>query len=361
MKKVEAKDGASEAEILIYGVIGGWDIDAIMFMDELKALGDVKTIHIRIDSPGGSIVHGNNIINALNRHPARIITYVDGQAASMGAALTQTGDERHMSDNTLMMIHNPLIMGFIQAEAEELRKQADVLDMHKAQYINGFSARSSLSQEDVSAMMDEETYFTAEEAKAAGLIDVIDRAYERAACLTDVCKDMIEVGYHVPVEKMISALQDKQRVELAGAMDKYTQSIDKTEAEHTEALSVLNTELASSNEQLAENALKIAQVDDLVAKVEAKDKAIEDLKDEVETNQKAHDTALEEAKKVTDSAVAAQAAVIVGLQTVPPVADNDDNEPEAELDSESFWAEYHAIEDLAKRNEWYAANEHRLK
>ena len=66
-----------EAEISIYDQIGGFGVSANDFIDELKALGDVETINLRIASGGGSIVEGNTIYNALKRHSAKVITHID--------------------------------------------------------------------------------------------------------------------------------------------------------------------------------------------------------------------------------------------------------------------------------------------
>ena len=53
-----------EAEISIYGTIGSFDINAKDFAEDLKHI-HADTIHLRIDSPGGSVQQGFNIINAL--------------------------------------------------------------------------------------------------------------------------------------------------------------------------------------------------------------------------------------------------------------------------------------------------------
>ena len=54
-----------EAEISIYDQIGGFGVSANDFIDELKALGDVETINLRIASGGGSIVTGKHLFSML--------------------------------------------------------------------------------------------------------------------------------------------------------------------------------------------------------------------------------------------------------------------------------------------------------
>lgn len=71
------------AEILLYDEIGAWGITAQQFARELKALGDLSLISLRVHSPGGDVFEGTAIYNLLKHHPARVEGYVDGLAASM--------------------------------------------------------------------------------------------------------------------------------------------------------------------------------------------------------------------------------------------------------------------------------------
>ena len=100
-----SEDKPSSAEISIYDQIGGFGVSANDFIDELKELGDVEQINLRISSGGGSIVEGNTIFNALKRHGAKVITHVDSLAASMASVIAMAGDEIHMAENALLMIH----------------------------------------------------------------------------------------------------------------------------------------------------------------------------------------------------------------------------------------------------------------
>src|SRR6185369_13034984 len=78
--------GKDNAEIYLYGVIGGdWfgeGVTAKQFADDLKKLGNVKTIDLRINSEGGSVFDGKAMYSLLNEHPAKVVTHIDGLAAS---------------------------------------------------------------------------------------------------------------------------------------------------------------------------------------------------------------------------------------------------------------------------------------
>src|ERR1044072_9600498 len=92
---IKAK-GNSEAEILIYEDVGeGWfgGVTAKQFAEDLKALGKVDTINLRINSAGGDVFDGLAIYRRLVDHPARVITHIDGLAASIASVIAMSGNE----------------------------------------------------------------------------------------------------------------------------------------------------------------------------------------------------------------------------------------------------------------------------
>lgn len=191
---IRAQAGSDAAEIFIYDVIGGEDwntgkvLDGKTFAADVKALGDVKELHIRVHSPGGSVFEGMAILNILDRHPARKVAYVDGIALSMASAVVHSADEIHMAENALQMIHNPYTIAM--GDGEEMRKTADFLDKAKGVIAGMYARHAKMTAEQISAAMDAETWYTAEEAVAAGLATHIDKPMQIAACaLPDgICK-----------------------------------------------------------------------------------------------------------------------------------------------------------------------------
>jgi ATP-dependent Clp protease protease subunit len=84
------------------------------------------------------------------------------------------------------MIHNPwtITMG----DSEELRKNADVMDKMKAGIIAAYRQKSHLSEQEISDLMDEETWMTAEEALENGFVDSIDKTDDSSAKNFDLSK-----------------------------------------------------------------------------------------------------------------------------------------------------------------------------
>lgn len=184
------------AEIYVYDEIGYWGITAADFARDLKSLGDINQIDLHINSPGGSVFDGTAIYNLLKGHKATVTTYIDGLAASMGSVIAMAGDRIVMPENALMMIHNP--WGGAVGDAAELRKQAEVLDKVKASLLSVYTSRTGLSEDDVSAIMDAETWYTGTEALAAGFADEITGAVDLAA---SVSFDLQRLGFaHTPAQ-----------------------------------------------------------------------------------------------------------------------------------------------------------------
>lgn len=169
------------ADIFIYDEISPYGTnakDAVLAIQGLKA---VPVLNVRINSPGGSVFDGMAIHNALTRHPGTVNTYVDGMAASIASVIMLAGKTIKMADNAMVMIHNPSAIAW--GEAKEMRKIADVLDQIKGTIISMYSARTGKKKDTIAKLMDEATYFTADEAKAAKLVDEIVSGVAAAANL----------------------------------------------------------------------------------------------------------------------------------------------------------------------------------
>ena len=160
------KNESAIPEISIYGDIGFFDIGAKEFISDLKALGKVPEIDLRINSRGGEIVEGNAIFNALKRNSAKINVFIDGIAASMASVIAMAGDNITMASNALIAIRNPFTG--MSGESKDLRHTADLLDKMKSNIVNAYHDFTGIDESELSDMMDDETWFTAEEAIANG-------------------------------------------------------------------------------------------------------------------------------------------------------------------------------------------------
>ena len=167
------------ARIDIFDEIGAFGISARAFLDTLKGLGEIDNIALHINSPGGAVFDALAIYNTLKRHPAAVMVYIDGLAASAASLVAMAGDVVVMPSNAMLMIHNP--WGYAMGDAAELRGMADVLDKLASSTAGVYADRSGLSVEEVTALMVAETWLTAEEALSMGLADQVEEPMKVAA------------------------------------------------------------------------------------------------------------------------------------------------------------------------------------
>lgn len=164
--RITSKD--TSAEVSIFDEISPWGITAEAFVRDLKAL-DVKTIDLRLNTPGGLVFDGITIYNALRDHPATVNVTVDGVAASIGSIIAMAGDTITMNRGTHMMIHDP--SGGVIGNAKDMRDMADTLDKVADTMAGLYADRAGGEPKDWRAVMLAETWYTADEAVAAGLAD----------------------------------------------------------------------------------------------------------------------------------------------------------------------------------------------
>lgn len=173
---------ADRTTVLLYGAIGGgfWE-EGVSAKELVAELGRITTpnIDLRLNSPGGSVFDGLAIHAALVAHPARVTTHVDGLAASIASTVALAGEEVLISEGALMMIHNPAAQ--VAGGAAELRAMADVLDQIRASMRSIYAARTTLSDEELDAALDAETWYGAKDAIAAGFATGISPALAVAA------------------------------------------------------------------------------------------------------------------------------------------------------------------------------------
>lgn len=175
------KSGNNETTVTLYDEIGAFGAGSKEFLADLGKLSG-QHIHLRINSPGGSVVEGTAIYNALRRHEGGLTVHIDAMAASMASVIAMAGEPVYMADNALLMIHNPWTVSM--GESKDLRKEADLLDKLKVNLRNAYVRKTGINAEEIGAMMDAETWLDAVEAVALGFADAIEEGVAAAATAT---------------------------------------------------------------------------------------------------------------------------------------------------------------------------------
>lgn len=172
------------ANIEVFGEIdpyNGWGLDRLNYEISTKAASS-EPLTLRIHSPGGAVTEGFGMYDLIKSYKGEVTTEGIGFVASIASIVLLAGDRVKMAENAFLMIHNPYTM--TGGDANELRKTADLLDKMELQiadvYAKSMMKRKGMSYKDALALslqyMAAETWFTAQEAKDAGLIDEVIQA-----------------------------------------------------------------------------------------------------------------------------------------------------------------------------------------
>lgn len=169
--------GDTTAQIDIYDEIDWlWGVTSRDFRNELKALPEsVTQIDLHINSPGGDVYEAIAIMNSLRQHQAKVVTTVDGFAASSaGFIAVGASDELIVAENAEIMAHLP--WSVMVGDANEMRKMADDLDRIGKNIASIFVARAGGTLDEWMAILTDETWWSAQEAVDAGIADKVLKA-----------------------------------------------------------------------------------------------------------------------------------------------------------------------------------------
>lgn len=180
------------AEILLYGVVGDTfdKLDAATVTAAIRA--SSGPLAVRINSPGGYVMEGLAIIQALREYPAKVTIHIDGLAASMASAIAMVGAETIMAESALMMVHKPWDSSI--GNADDLRRDAAKLDRIEQQLIGIYAKRTGLPEGELAGMLAAETWMTPAEALEKGFVTSVAAPLKIAAMA-----DVSACGFrHVP-------------------------------------------------------------------------------------------------------------------------------------------------------------------
>lgn len=170
--RVENSMPGQAPEIFIYDEIGYWGTASNDFVKDLALLAEEPRLTINLNSPGGDVFDGIAIYQALLDHPAHVTVKVNGLAASIASVITMAGDRVIMGARSQIMIHEGFT--FASGDAQTMRKTADMLDRISDNIAAVYADRAGGEPAIWRNRMREETWYSAEEAVAAGLADEIE-------------------------------------------------------------------------------------------------------------------------------------------------------------------------------------------
>ena len=197
---MKASDLIVGGELILSGSVLGDDWIPWMYEEDvffaprlvreaLQMLGE-GPVTVRMNSIGGHAHAGEQVRAILAGHPGGATIIVEGMAASAASLILMAGTSRQMSSGSLLMIHDP--SGMAWGTEEEMRREADALDRAANVYAAVYASASGQTPEAVRQIMKAETWYSPEEAVAAGFVDSIVGAEDDAAPLAVIAS--MEVG-----------------------------------------------------------------------------------------------------------------------------------------------------------------------
>ena len=264
------KSDNGEATIHLYDEIGAFGAGSKEFLADLAKL-DGQHIHLRINSPGGSVVEGTAIYNSLRRHKGGLTVHIDALAASMASVIAMAGAPVYIADNALLMIHNPWTIS--AGDSDQLRKEADLLDKLKSTLVNAYTRKTGIDQEQVAEMMNNETWLDAVEAVALGFADAIEEGVAAAATATPASLrarfDSFAKGMTAEIETPASEAPEAQAPVEATVVSESAPAVDPSDSPDSSAPSEQPAEQPAAEpapEAPAEPQAKASAADAILAK-----------------------------------------------------------------------------------------------
>jgi ATP-dependent Clp protease protease subunit len=291
---LKANDAQDVLDINVHGDIvtdSGWfgsedDVICRDFISAVNHYKDAKRINVYINSGGGEVFAAVTMAQTLKHHNATVHTYVEGICASAATLIAMAGDERHMSNSGLFMIHLP--SGSFRGNRMDLDKGKEVLEKVEDVIRMTYQEKTNLSDEQLTAMLEHETWLTAEEAYAYGFItdiekepeDEIDKlmneikenyfvvngvsynfaAYADPTQLRDKLTEIVannKGGKAMNFEEIMNSLEEADRGTVEAAI---RDQVSEATTQLTEQLTETTDSLNQSNTQLEDTRAELEQV-----------------------------------------------------------------------------------------------------
>jgi len=168
--KLRVENQADSATIYLYGVIDQYfGISAEDIAKELDALKG-KAVTLRINSPGGDVFDGRAMYSAIRQH-GNVTAQIDGLAASAATYVAMAAQSVAIVEGGFMMIHNAWTLAF--GNKNDFTELAGLLDKFDQSIASDYMKKTGKSAEEIAAMMDAETWMSAQEALDMGFVDSV--------------------------------------------------------------------------------------------------------------------------------------------------------------------------------------------
>lgn len=182
------------------------DDDVINAKDVRETLDAVsEDIVIKLNSPGGDVFEGIEIYNYLKDHPSNITVEVTGVAASAATFIVAGADEVIMNIGTSLMIHEAST--FTWGNKSDIQKTLNALETIDESILSIYSEKTGQSNDQLEEWMNEEKWFTADEAVEFGFADSVKRDNAESVESEESIEDIINSKVAIAMAAFSDALE----------------------------------------------------------------------------------------------------------------------------------------------------------
>jgi ATP-dependent Clp protease protease subunit len=136
----------------------------------IKANGEQLDVYI--NSGGGDLFAGVEIYSELREYTGQVKIHVQSFAGSAASIIAMAG-KSEISPSAQIMIHN--VSGTFDGDYHDMDKASEVLQKCNKSIARAYMEKTGKSEADILAMLDKETWLTAQEAVKQGFIDSISQ------------------------------------------------------------------------------------------------------------------------------------------------------------------------------------------
>ena len=254
------------------------DVTAKDFAEMLKKASGADRLNVHINSPGGSVNQAVAMRQMLiNADVKEKHVYIDGLCASAATLLACINAPVHMAKGAMYMIHNPSTISW--GDYRQMQHDADLLKKMAGEFADIYAAESKQEVEIVRQWMDDETWFTADEAIQNGFVDDVT-GIEAVACanindLSGIYARVPDTMPSLPRQPTIAAVAENTIEQGENTMEwtditmeafksecseLYAQMVDAAKAEERARIQAID-EAAGISDEMANNAKYVEMCD----------------------------------------------------------------------------------------------------
>lgn len=220
-----------------YGIMGDAFSRELLYID---TLGKSK-IQVWINSVGGSVSDGEQIISTILKTKTKVDTHNIGMAASIAGAIFLSGRDRYMMDYAKFMMH-PVSGGDLKMRAA-----------FEESVVKMLSGRINVEESEVRAMMNQTTWLNAEQCEAMGMCKVessaeYNRKPRKPLDVSNIAEAYAECKY--VVNSIISDIKQSQKKQMNKVTNKLNLNVDANEDSIVSAIQSIENRAKVAEEAL---------------------------------------------------------------------------------------------------------------